>query len=132
MDFDEPIPHKFSTQNNYILLIVDRLSQYPLAETFNNFDTDNAIDYLEHFCKVHGIPRTSKHCDRAQAFKAIEFELLCKNRNNKLILVTAGNLRGTGMVERLMQTVKLRLAVLDIDLIWNLETLSSRIASIIE
>ena len=36
------------------------------------------------------------------------------------------------MVERLIQTLKRRLAVLDTDPMWSSETLSSRIASIIE
>ena len=39
---------------------------------------------------------------------------------------------GTGMVERLIQTIKRPLAVLDIDPDWSNETLSSRLANIIE
>ena len=61
-----------------------------------------------------------------------KFEVFCKNRNIKLILAPAGENRGTGMAERLIQTLKRRLAVLDIDPLWNSETLSSRIANVIE
>ena len=50
----------------------------------------------------------------------------------KLILAPAGDTRGTGMVERLIQTLKRRLAVLDINTMWSSETLRSRIASVIE
>ena len=131
MDFAGPIPFKENTQNNYILVKVDRLSRYPHAETFHNCDTETALDYLERYCKQHGIPR-SVRCDQAQAFKAKEFEIFCKNKNIKLILAPAGDHRGTGMVERLIQTIKRRLAVLDIDPNWSNETLSSRIANIIE
>ena len=131
MDFAGPIPYKNTTQNNYILVTVDRLSRYPNAELFHNCDTENAIDYLERYCKIHGIPRSNR-CDQAQAFKAKEFEIFCKNRNIKLILAPAGDHRGTGMVERLIQTLKRRLAVIDIDPMWSSETLSARIASIIE
>ena len=55
-----------------------------------------------------------------------------KNKNIKLILASAGDHRGTGMVERLIQTLKRCLAVLDIDPMWSSETLNARIASVIE
>ena len=131
MDFAGPIPFKNNTQNNYILVTVDRLSRFPHAETFNNCDTDTAIEYLESYCRLHGISR-SVRCDQAQAFKAKEFELFCKNRNIKLILAPAGDHRGTGTVERLIQTNKRRLAVLDIDPNWSSVTLANRVANIIE
>ena len=131
MDFAGPIPFKNNTQNNYILVTVDRLSRYPHAEIFNNCDTNTAIEYLESYCKVHGIPRSIR-CDQAQAFKAKEFDIFCKNKNIKLILAPAGDHRGTGMVERLIQTIKRRLAVLDIDPNWSNTTLTNRLANIIE
>ena len=80
MDFAGPIPYKENTQNKYILVTVDRLSRYPHAETFHNCDTETAIDYLERYCKQHGIPQSIR-CDQAQAFKAKEFEIFCKNKN---------------------------------------------------
>ena len=94
----EPIPFKNNTQNNYILVTVDRLSRFPHAETFNNCDTNTAIEYLEIYCKFHGIPRSIR-CDQAQAFKAKEFEIFCKHKNINLILAPAGDHRGIGMVE---------------------------------
>ena len=131
MDFAGLIPYKNTTQNNYILVTVDRLSRYLNAELFHNCDTGTAIDYLERYCKINGIPRSIR-CDQAQAFKAKEFEIFCKNKKIKLILAPAGDHRGTRMVERLIQTLKRCLAVLDIDPMWSTETLSARIASIIE
>ena len=129
MDFAGPIPYKNSTQNNYILVTVDRLSRFPHAETFHNCDTETAIEHLEKYCRLHGIPRSIR-CDQALAFKAKEFEIFCKNRNIKLILAPSVDHRGTGLIERLIQTIKRRLAVLDIDPNWSLETLSSRRANI--
>ena len=64
--------------------------------------------------KIQGIPGPFR-CDQAEAFKAKEFEIICKDGNNKLILAPAGDHRGIGMVERLLQTKKRRLAVLEID-----------------
>ena len=80
---------------------------------------------------MHGIPRSIR-CDQAQAFKAKEFDIFCKNKNIKLILVPAGDHRGTGMVERLIQTIKRRLAVLGIDPNWSNTTLTNRLANNIE
>ena len=131
MDFAGPIPYKNNTQNNYILVTVDRLSRYPHAEIFNNCDTNTAIEYLESYWKDHGIPRSIR-CDQAQAFKAKEFNIFCKNENIKLILAPAGDHRGNGMVERLIQTIKRRLAVIDIDPNWSNTTLANRLANIIE
>ena len=93
--------------------------------------TNTAIEYLESYCRLHGIPRSIR-CDQAQAFKAKEFELFCKNRNIKLILATAGDHRGTGIGERLIQTIKRRLAFLDVDPNWSSVTLANRVANIIE
>ena len=55
--------------------------------------------------KYHGIP-TTIHCDQAQAFKSKVFELYSKDKNIKLLLETLGDLRGTDMVERKIQTPK--------------------------
>ena len=131
MDFAGPIPFKDNIQSNYILVKVDRLSRYPHAETFNNCDTKTAIDYFDSYCKVHGIPRSIR-CDQAQDFRAREFEMYCNNKNIKLRLAPAGDHRGISMVERLIQTIKRRLAVLDIDPNWTQTTLSESLANIIE
>ena len=82
MDFAGPLPFKNNAQNNYILVTVDRLSRFPHPETYNNCDRNTVIDYLESYCKLHGTPRSIR-CDKAQAFKAKEFELFCKNKNLK-------------------------------------------------
>ena len=79
MDFAVPIPFKENTQNNYILVTVDRLSRYPHFETFRNCETETDLDYHERSCKQHGIPRSIR-CDHAQAFKATEFEIFAKTK----------------------------------------------------
>ena len=61
----------------------------------------------------------SSRCDQAQAFKAREFELYCKDKNIKLILAPAGDHRLTGTVERLIQTIKRRIAIMQSDSLWS-------------
>ena len=80
---------------------------------------------------MHGIPR-SLRCDQARAFKAREFEIFCKNKNIKLILAPAGDHRATGMVERLIQTIKRRIAVMEHDPLWSSSDLATIVAKIIE
>ena len=103
LDFAAKIPFKDNTQSNCILVTVDRLSRYPHAESFSNCDLKTAKDYLDSYCKVHGIPRSIR-CDQGQAFKAREFEIHRKKKDIKLILAPAGDHRGTSMVQRLIQT----------------------------
>ena len=71
-------------------------------------------------------------CDQAQAFKAREFKIFCKNKNIKLILAQAGDHRATGMVERLIQTLKQRIAVMKPDPLWSSADLATVVAKIIE
>ena len=130
-DFAGPIPFKNNTLKIYILVTVDRLSRFPHSETYNHCDTNTAIEYLESYCKLHGLPRSIR-CDQAQTFKVKKIEIFCKNKKIKLILALAGDHRGTGRVERLIQTMKKRLAVLDIDPNGSNTTLANPLAGIIE
>ena len=129
MDFAGPITN--NNRDTYILVTVDRYSRYPHAEIYNNCDTNTAINYLKDYIKFHGIPR-SLRCDQAQAFKAKNSEIFCKDNNIRLILAPAGDHRGTGMVERLIQTIKRRLAAINADNNWSKETLANKISAIIE
>ena len=131
LDFAGPIPFREHKQNYYILVSVDRLTRYPHAQVFKDCDTQTALNYLEEYCRFHGIPRSIR-CDQAQAFKAREFEIFCKNKNIKVILAPAGDHRATGMVERLIQTIKRRIAVMEHDPLWSTSDLATIVAKIIE
>ena len=108
-DFVGPIPFRQHKQNYCILVSVDRLTRVPLAQVDKDCDTQTVLTYLEEYCPFQGLPRSIR-CNQAQALKAREFEIFCKNKNNKLILALAGDHRATAMIERLIQTIKRRLA----------------------
>ena len=129
MDFAGPLTNH--NKDTYILVTVDRYSRNPHAETYNNCDTDTAINYLKDYIKSHAIPR-SVRSDQAQAFKAENFEIVCKVNNIRLILAPTGDHRGTGMVERLIQPIKGRLSAINVDNNWSKETLANKISAIIE
>ena len=129
MDFAGPLT--YNNKDTHILVTVDRYSRYPHAEICNNCDTDTAINYLKDYIKIHGIQRSIR-CDQAQAFKAKNFEIYCKDNNIRLILASTGDQRGIGMVERIIQTIKRRLAAINVDNSWSKETLANKISAIIE
>ena len=131
IDFAGPIPFRGHKHNYYTLISVNRLTRYPHAQVFKGCDTQTALNYLEEYCRFHGIPR-SLRCDQAQAFKAREFEIFCKNKNIRLILAPAGDHRATGIVERLIQTIKRRIAVMEHDPLWSSSDLATIVAKIIE
>ena len=131
MDFAGPIPFRNHTDNYYNLVSVDRYSRFQTAQVFKNCDASTAIVYLEEYFKFHGIPR-SLRCDQAQAFKSRDFNVHCKNNNIKLILAPAGDHRATGMVERLVQTIKRKLGVMAIDPLWSSEDITTIVPNIIQ
>ena len=81
--------------------------------------------------KYHGIPRNLR-CDQAQTIKSRQFEIFWKDYNIKIILAPAGDHRATGMIERLIQTIKGRLSVLNNDNKWSQITLADKVAEIIQ
>ena len=130
MDFAGPVLDE-KNKESYILASVDRYSRYPHAKVYHNCDAETAIDHLNQYIKFHGIPRNIR-CDQAQSFKSRQFEIYCKNNNIKLILAPVGDHRATGMIERLIQTIKRRLSVLNNDTNLSKITLADKIAEIIQ
>ena len=132
IDFAGPIVDTKNNNNeHYILAAVDRFSRYPSALVHTNCDTQTAIEFLNQYCKFHGIPRSIR-CDQAQAFKSRAFEIYCKEKKIKLIFSPTHDHRASGMVERLIQTLKRRLATMNIDPIWDKTTIAEKITEIIE
>ena len=131
MVFAVPIPFRNHVDNYYILVTVGRYSRFPTSRVYKNCDTSIAIEYLEEYCKFHGIPR-SLRCDQAQAFNSRDFNVHCKDNNIKPILAPAGDHRATGMVERLIQTMKRKLGVMAIDPLWSSEDITTIVSNIIQ
>ena len=129
MGYACPLPN--NNRDTYIMAKIEKFSQYPHAETCNNCDTETARSYLKVYIKFHGIPR-SVRCDQAQAYRANNFEVFCKGNNIKIILAPTGDHRGTGMVEKLIKTMKRWLAAIKMDKKWSKKTLVNKISAIIE
>ena len=130
-DFAGPLTFREQTDDYYLLVTVDRLTGYLHAQVYKNCDTETALKYLEEYCNFHGIPRSIR-CDQAQAFIAREFELYCTDKNIKPMLAPAGDHRATGMVERLIQTIKRRIAIMQSDPLWSIADLAQIVTKIIQ
>ena len=116
---------------HYILASVDQFFRYPIAVVQTNFDAQTAIDFLNQCFSFHGITR-SIGCDQAQAFKSRALEIFCEDKNNKLIFSPTHEHRASGMVGRLIQILKRRLASMNIDPMGTDYKLAEKISEIIE
>ena len=129
LDIAGPIVDTKNPNNeHYILAAIDRFARYPSAVVQTNSDTQTAIEFLNQYCTFHGIPRW----DQAQAFKSRAFEIYCKGKNIKLVFSPTHVHRASGMVERLIQTLKLRLSTMNIDPIWDSIIIAEKLSEIIE
>ena len=59
-------------------------------------------------------PRNNR-CDQAQDFRAKKLLIYSKNNHTNLIIAPVDDYRAIGMVERLISTLTLRLAIMKID-----------------
>ena len=96
MDFIRPI-----TEQNcrfHISLSIDRYSERSVASLCNTTDGETAIQFLEQYCNLNGIPKTVR-TDKASAFTGRQFNNFCKNKIVKLIYGTPYIHNPTGLVE---------------------------------
>ena len=60
----------------------------------------------------HAVPRNIR-CDQEEGFRAKKFLIYCKTNNFKLIFAPVDDHRAMGKVERLIRTLKSRLAIFE-------------------
>ena len=64
-----PIPSIEHKLNYYIIDSVDRLPRYSHAQVYKVYHTQTALNYLKDYCRLHGIPRSTR-CGQAKALKS--------------------------------------------------------------
>ena len=69
------------------------------------------IKFLSKYIALHGIPRTIR-TDQGSGFISKEVRQFCLEHNIKVIFSPVGDHRATGLVERLIITIKERLLVM--------------------
>ena len=113
LDFAGPLPDKLN-RDAYILIAIDKWSKFPTAEVATNTTPDIAVKLMQRYISNNGVPRKIR-CDQAQTFRDKKFQLFCQTNNIKLLFAPADDHRAIGVVERMIQTLKRRLAVMTID-----------------
>ena len=112
LDFAGPLPDE-NDKEVYILVVVDRFSRFSYAKVVTNNKADTIIRFLQNQIVNQGVPRAIR-CDQAQGFRAKKFLIYCKTNNVKLIFAPVDDHRAMDMVERLIRTLKSRLAIMKI------------------
>ena len=98
IDFAGPIINE-KEHEIHISTCIDRFSKYPFAEIFENANASNVIKFLDNYIHAHGVP-PSLRTDQAR----------CLIFTQSLIPAPANDHRAVGLVERLISTIKQRLA----------------------
>ena len=113
LDFMGPLLDE-NDKEVYILVGVDSFSRFPYAKVVSNNRADTIICFMQNHIVSHGVPRNIR-CHQAQGFRAKKFLIYCKTNSIKLLFAPVDDHRAMGMFERLIRTLKSRLAIMKID-----------------
>ena len=108
IDFGGPIYNE-KNQEVHFLAFIDRFSKFPTAEVFDRPNADNILKFLQEYVLLHGLPRSIR-LDQARCHTGHEIKAFCSQNNIQLIEALIHDHRAIGLVERLIQTTKNRLA----------------------
>ena len=103
LDFIGPITEK--NRRLYFLLSMDRFSKWPAASFCKSAESQTAVEFLEQYVILNGIPKTIG-TDKAAAFTSRSCREFCKEHQIKLIYGTQYIHTATGLVERGARTLK--------------------------
>ena len=110
LNFAGPLPLVWGTKK-YILVCVDRFSKFQSAQITSSLSAKSIINFLSKYIALHGIPRTIR-ADQGSGFISKEVREFCHEHNMKVIFSPVGDHKATGLVERLIRTIKERLLVM--------------------
>ena len=132
LDFPGPLDAFWGTQKD-ILLYIDGITNFPSTKIVNNKSSNTVISFLNDYCHLHGFPRKIG-ADHGSCFLSHDVKNFCDKYNIEIIYCTVGDHRSTGLVERLVYTLKYKLVTRSFDLpkpssnssiekvIWKLKT----------
>ena len=102
LDFKGPLPS--STQNRYLLTIIDEYSRFPFAYPCQDVSTTTVIKCLTQLFATFGMPQYI-HSDRGAAFMSQELKTFLHSKGIATSRTTPYNPQGNGQVERLNKTL---------------------------
>ena len=107
IDFGGPIYNEKS--GDLLSCMYRSISKFPTAEVFYRANADNILKFLQEYVLLHGIPRSIK-LDQARCQTGQQIKAFCGQNNIQLNEAPIHDHRAIGLVERLIQTIKNRLA----------------------
>ena len=113
LDFAGPILDEKGSKI-FLLVAIDRFSKFPSVLITRTTGTKKFTKFLASYIHIHGIPQ-SISTDHGSRFKKDLVQQLCSNKGIKHILSPVRDHRGSGLVERSIQTIKLKLGTAKLD-----------------
>ena len=107
-DFGGPILDEKDNEV-YFLAAIDRFSKYPTAYIYDKANRPNVLKFLDMYIETHGITRSIR-LDQAKCLVRNQVKTFCIKNNIDIIEAPVNDHRAIGLVERLIQTIKNRLA----------------------
>ena len=108
IDFGGPIFDEKGAEV-YFLTAIDRFSKYPTACIYEKANGPNVLNFLDMYIKNHGIPHSIR-LDQAKCLVGNQVKTFCNKNNIQIIEAPGNDHRAIGLMERLIQTIKNRLA----------------------
>ena len=108
IDFGGPIYNE-KNKEVYFLACIDRFSKFPTPEVFDRANADNILQFVQEYILLHGIPRSIRLV-QARRQTGQQIKAVCNQNNIQLIEAPIHDHRAIALAERLIQTIKNRLA----------------------
>ena len=106
--FGGPIFDEKGNEVNF-LAAIDRLSQYPTACIYEKANGPNVLKFLDFYLETHGYPHSIR-LDQAKCLVVNQVKIFCTRNNLQIIAASVNDHHAIHLVERLIQTIKNRLA----------------------
>ena len=98
----------------FLLVAIDRFSKFPSVLITKTTGAIKVTKFLESYIRIHDLPHSIR-TDHGSGFKNDIVQQFCYNKGIKHILSPVGDHRGSGLVERTIQTIKRKLGTEQLD-----------------
>ena len=98
----------------FLLVAIDRFSKFPSVLITKTTGAKKVTKFLESYIRIHGLPHSIR-TDHGSGFKNDMVQQFCSSKGIKHILSPVGDHRGSGLVERMIQTIKRKLGTEQLD-----------------
>ena len=96
------------------MVAIDRFSKFPSVLISKTSGAKKVTKFLDSYIRIHGLPHSIR-TDHGSGFKNNLVQEFCSSRGIKYVFLPVGDHRGSGLVERTIQTTKRKLGVAKLD-----------------